>query len=53
METSFVMNDPDTEFLQPHYAISYDGGYWVFFGGTYDLAADRVRGVWYKIKEDA
>ena len=53
METSFVMNDPDTEFLQPHYAISYDGGYWVFFGGTYDLAADRVRGVWYKIKGDA
>ena len=52
METTFVMTNPDTRFLQPHYAINYNGNYWVFFGGTYDLAADRVRGVWYKIKED-
>jgi hypothetical protein len=52
MQTTFIMNDPDTAFLQPHYAISYDSGYWVFHGGTYDLYKDAVKGVWWKIKED-
>lgn len=52
METTFVMTDPDTRFLQPHYAINYDGNYWVFHGGRYNLADDSVTGVWYQIKED-
>jgi hypothetical protein len=52
MQTSFVMNDPATNFLQPHYAISYDSGYWVFHGGTYDLTRDTVTGIWWKIKVD-
>ena len=52
METTFVMTNPDTIFLQPHYAINYDGSYWVFHGGRYNLADDSVTGVWYQIKED-
>jgi len=52
MQTSFVMNNPATNFLQPHYAISYDSGYWVFHGGTYDLSRDTVNGIWWKIKVD-
>ena len=46
------MNDPDTAFLQPHFAINYDSGYWIFHGGTYDLFKDAVKGVWWKVKED-
>jgi len=52
METTFVMTNPDTRFLQPHYAINYNGNYWVFHGGRYNLADDSVTGVWYQIKED-
>jgi len=52
MQTTFIMNDPDTAFLQPHYAINYDSGYWIFHGGTYDLFKDAVKGVWWKVKED-
>ena len=52
MQTTFIMNDPDTAFLHPHYAINYDSGYWIFQGGTYDLFKDAVKGVWWKVKED-
>jgi len=52
MQTTFIMNDPDTAFLQPHYAINYDSAYWIFHGGTYDLFKDAVKGVWWKVKED-
>jgi hypothetical protein len=51
-QTTFVMNDPTSAFLQPHYAINYDGAYWVFHGGIYDLYRDMVTGTWWKIKID-
>ena len=52
-QTTFVMNAPKTAFLQPHYAINYDGAYWVFHGGVYDLYRDMVTGTWWKIKVDS
>ena len=52
MQTTMVMVDPNNAFLQPHYAIDYNSGYWVFKGGVYDLKNDSVNGIWFNIKED-
>ena len=52
MQTSFVMSNPATKFLQPHYAIEYNSKYYIFHGGTYDLNRDTVNGIWFEVKED-
>jgi hypothetical protein len=52
MQTSFVMTNPATKFLQPHYAIEYNSKYYIFHGGTYDLNRDTVNGIWFEVKED-
>lgn len=52
-QMTFVMNAPKTAFLQPHYVINYNGAYWVFHGGIYDLYRDMVTGTWWQIKTDS
>lgn len=48
-DMSFIVDNASNKFLLPHYAIKYDGEYWVFQGGEILLFDDRVRGNWWKI----
>ena len=48
-ETEELPENASAKFLLPHYAIKYDGEYWVFQGGEIVLFEDRVRGNWWKI----
>ena len=48
-DMGFIVENASNKFLLPHYAIKYDGEYWVFQGGEILLFEDRVRGNWWKI----
>jgi len=48
-DMSFIVKNASAKFLLPHYAIKYDGEYWVFQGGEIVLFEDRVKGNWWKI----
>jgi hypothetical protein len=48
-DMDFVMSDASDKFLFPHYAIKYDGAYWVFQGGSIDLMKDQFSGNWWKM----
>jgi len=52
-DMSFIVENASNKFLLPHYAIKYDGEYWVFQGGEILLFDDRVRGNWWKINYES